>query len=901
MLKRVLSLTLALVLSLSVCVVTDAKTVYSDDLEFKYEILTALGIVNEDGKSDYSVFRDLSKSSFINLICNMYGDYGFTMEYNKKAIRTAEDLGIIHKGQTDLYKPLQYDEAMTMLVRLLGYGVHAEQAGGYPVGYINIANKLGITDGLRAKSGGALQEYDGITLLYNTLNSAYVDIIKITDKGIVYGDASDRTFLYEFRKIYRVEGIMESSGMASIDTNVPAEIGTVIINGYRFKADEDFSQNLGMMVEAYVQEQDATDKILFASPRDNTQVVVPAEQIVGMSRDCRTFTYYNDKDKEIKAPIALIPAVLYNGQAKAYSQADFKPEDGQVVLVNSDSDKEYDAVFITDYKTMVVESVSKSEMTVRNVFTYDASNRILDLEPELEDAIHVYYEGSEIEVEDILPGDVLRYAESTLNERRIINVYVSRKEIAGTLTGRNVKNGVTYLTVDGEQYPLSKNFIKAENATPNRDVAAEVLKLGSSYTFSLDNAGAIAFVKVLDSNTRYAILKGTASEGTFVSTGMVWLFTTEGTWKEYNLAKKVDYTDATGTTTRYNSQQAANQLAVDKHNIDILVFSYTLNADGEIRTIQIPKQLQNMTEVAAVDTDDEFNYYSSRNDPAYGENSVKYLGSTASFAMEVYVDNGATVWFVDTQNLNDEKSYTLQNVSALGTDNSGGHIYRAYNLDRFGFTNLLIIETPSEPYKHLKSDLFIVEDVQTVLAEDGENRTIITGMMGSYDLISYYCDEDVTIRRNERTTTDADTSTILSAGVQGLRKGDVVAIHINNLGYVDAVELRYVRGTTTEYYQTELIVDNIKVEEYKKNAVIDMKFHGRVSLANHSTNRLQAICDGQRMNFKTATNTLVAVYDMENDTLRRGTINDIETDDFIVVSMTQFKVSVIVVYKHLSQ
>ena len=48
MLKRVLSLTLALVLSLSVCVVTDAKTVYSDDLEFKYEILTALGIVNED-------------------------------------------------------------------------------------------------------------------------------------------------------------------------------------------------------------------------------------------------------------------------------------------------------------------------------------------------------------------------------------------------------------------------------------------------------------------------------------------------------------------------------------------------------------------------------------------------------------------------------------------------------------------------------------------------------------------------------------------------------------------------------------------------------------------------------------------------------------------------------------
>ena len=58
-----------------------------------------------------------------------------------------------------------------------------------------------------------------------------------------------------------------------------------------------------------------------------------------------------------------------------------------------------------------------------------------------------------------------------------------------------------------------------------------------------------------------------------------------------------------------NVKQAANQLAVDKHNTEILVFSYTLNAYGEIRTIQIPKQLQNMTEVTAVDKDDEFNYF----------------------------------------------------------------------------------------------------------------------------------------------------------------------------------------------------------------------------------------------------------------------------------------------------
>ena len=37
----------------------------------------------------------------------------------------------------------------------------------------------------------------------------------------------------------------------------------------------------------------------------------------------------------------------------------------------------------------------------------------------------------------------------------------------------------------------------------------------------------------------------------------------------------------------------------------------------------------------------------------------------------------------------------------------------------------------------------------------------------------------------------------------------------------------------------------------------------------------------------------------ENDTLRRGTINDVETNDFIVVRMNQFRISTVVVYKNL--
>lgn len=411
--KRILSLTLALVLMLSLCCISYANSEWSEETEKNYEVLRALRIVNLRDKGVYTgaqgeadVFRNLSKTAFINYICNISQDYGFTDEYNEDAIRIAEGAGIIHKNQTDLNKPLYYDEAVTMLVRLMGYGYHAEESGGYPSGYIAIANRLGLTDGLSAKSGERLQEFDAITLLYNAINAAYVEIISYSDIGITYGNASENTFLYEFRKIYRVDGILEGTGTSAVTTAHTVSDGSVMIDGYRYLAQEDYYDCLGMKVEAYVHDdQNGKPVVLCAIPNRNEELVIPAKDITYLSNDITQMRYLDADDKEKNIAISPVVDVLYNGQpVDTYTKDDFIKADGYIRLINNDSDREFEVAFISNYRTVVVDGVSALNETVKDFYTGDT----ISFKQEIDEIVKIFGEDGEIAVTDLAPGDVLR-------------------------------------------------------------------------------------------------------------------------------------------------------------------------------------------------------------------------------------------------------------------------------------------------------------------------------------------------------------------------------------------------------------------------------------------------------------------------------------------------------------
>ncbi len=889
MLKRVLSLVLALMLALSVVTVSyAAEDGWTDDLEFKYHVLSELGIVHADNMGGYAVFRDLSKNSFINFICNMYADYGYSAEYSADAIATAENMGIIHKGQDDLYKPLNYDEAMTMLVRLLGYGLHAEQSGGFPHGYIAIANKLGLSDGLRSISGGALQEYDGITLLYNAINAYYVEIVGIDESGIQYGGSSNRTFLYEFRKIYRVEGILQSSGAASIGTDIPNEEGKVIIGSYTYLADETYNEYLGMNVEAYVQQGDMADTVLLITPVHNDEILVKDEDIVSMSPDFLTFTYYGSSDNTRKAQVSAIASVIYNGQPIVPTDAAiFKPADGYVRLVDSRNEAGYDTIFITDYTTAVVESISKASETITSSFSTKSgavfTPDVFELEEELGEIVRIYNGETEVALNELQPGDVLKIAESVVDGRQVLYAYLSRARITGTVTGYTTKED-NFITIDGTEYRMNERY---EAALLAGDPQAKQIKIGSGYTFYLDNDGEIAYAKEVDGSVRYGLVRATADESKFGSDIRVRMFTQEGIWQDFQFADKVKYLGL-----NQNATVVKDAIDTAKVTKGYAVIAYTLGSDGKIRSVELPSTVSDLNDIT---DDDTFNTYSLSNDSTAKNGKLRYLTNMTTFGMKVYIDNNATLWYLDPLNLDDEEAYSVQGTTGLV--NYTWYIADAYNVDRYGFANVFVIENDStakdETIKNVEP--LVIEEVQRTLGSDGEDVITLTGMMGSYDMISFYCDEDVELQVDAATVTD--DGSIAAAGVEGLQRGDVVSLYSDSKGYVTTVRVIH-KVNQKELFHPE---DTANMDSNGiSGQTSGLKTHGMVKLCNHADNRLQVDCGTTGlMNLRTAANTLVSIYDADTDKLTRGTINDIEVGDYVVVRIQVFKVASIVVYKNM--
>jgi hypothetical protein len=71
-------------------------------------------------------------------------------------VGTAARLGIVNGVGNGLFapqSPVKYEDAITMLVRALGYEESAKAKGGYPYGYLIVANEIGLLDAVKGTQG----------------------------------------------------------------------------------------------------------------------------------------------------------------------------------------------------------------------------------------------------------------------------------------------------------------------------------------------------------------------------------------------------------------------------------------------------------------------------------------------------------------------------------------------------------------------------------------------------------------------------------------------------------------------------------------------------------------------------------------------------------------------------
>ena len=205
------------------------------DLETKVEELSEFNIINGYDDGLFKPDNPITRAEFCKIIVNtVFADTSEAYErcftdmsdthWAKDYIYIAKNLGIVNGVNDTTFSPdsnITYEQAIKMIVAALGYEESAENKGGYPNGYISVANSLGITSGVSYSNTNKATRGNIALMIYNALNAKYYDIWN--NNGIIEKKLSDTT-LYERHKF--IQEIQENGDISSdVSDNTEEAVG----------------------------------------------------------------------------------------------------------------------------------------------------------------------------------------------------------------------------------------------------------------------------------------------------------------------------------------------------------------------------------------------------------------------------------------------------------------------------------------------------------------------------------------------------------------------------------------------------------------------------------------------------------------------------------------------------
>lgn len=145
------------------------------------EYISELKIMVGDTQGNFNPDKIVSRAEMATVICRMLGktenlttSVTFndvpTTHWANPYISKAAELGIVSGYGNGKFGPsdsVTYEQAITMVIRAIGESNQAISYGGYPGGFIQVAEERFLLDGIQAKQGQGLSRGSVAMLLYN--------------------------------------------------------------------------------------------------------------------------------------------------------------------------------------------------------------------------------------------------------------------------------------------------------------------------------------------------------------------------------------------------------------------------------------------------------------------------------------------------------------------------------------------------------------------------------------------------------------------------------------------------------------------------------------------------------------------------------------------------------------
>ena len=499
----------------------------------------AIGLIDEEisGKDNFTR-GELAKLVTKILLCSLSGveeselvcTFSDVDSEYAPYVMTAVNYGILNGVGNGLFMPnenVTYAQLIKTMVSLLGRDEEAKAKGGYPTGYMAVAIDQDITRYAPSDINAPINVNAVATVLKQMVNSS---LVYVDNNGDVVDYNS--SYLWHYCSIKHVSDILESVRGVSIYAE-NADYDVVIVDGEKYKIPDDSMvspQMLGKRADVFYREINGINTVLYIEESVDGNFILDATEIENASS--KGYTYYDGKRERLLS-LDSSCIVLYNNKVLGnYTSSDLNPfknstKDGNVLLVDSDSDRDYDLVKITAYDSYVVSDV-------QNGIVFSKSRKFsVDLEKlEENSVVNLLFEP--IDTETIEDGDVLNVLYDKNNN--ITGIIVTIDSFSGII------DSITYqgefpetLEVAGKILYCSKSLFSSANISE--------LKIGASLKMYFNPQGRICEIdsKGFDSlQTAYLIDAKVQNEMDTKMTAK--LLTSGGEIKVINFAKKVSVT-----------------------------------------------------------------------------------------------------------------------------------------------------------------------------------------------------------------------------------------------------------------------------------------------------------------------------------------------------------------------
>jgi len=778
MFRRVLCfLLISVILLSSVSFLTSFAEVSSDEIKTsgESEILGKLGII----KSSFDIEKEVTRGEFAVYLAALSGysdiagadaSQAFTDVKKGKsyfnAVGVLNSLKVIKGTGNGAFRPddkLLYRDAVTLLVRLLGYEAFAEASGGYPTGYLLTASSERISSGVRL---GMDENVNGENLSILLLNALDVKVKLQYSYGTDSLKMKDgETLGASVFNLYKGRGIVEANELTGLGSSSDAvSEGTVSIGGYLYLCGEtDISEMLGLDAEFYFidkTEEGGLSEIIYYESKygDKARIILESGKILGVSGNKLIYSVSEGKEKEL--PFDGNTYFIYNGIAyPELSYEEIIPESGEVILTDSDGNGVFDVISVLSLKDYSVYSASaalgKISVEGRESFDFNNMGIIYDIEKE----------GKRIEPSEIYVNEVLSVAES--KDGKYVKIFVSPAQTEGTVTELGEDENGSFAVIGENKFYISP-------------VTEYIPEIGKTAVWSLNFRGELFDELEEQAGEKYGYLLKIGYKGVVDKAYKFKVMTSKGI-AVYEPAEKVSVNGNTKVPAEKAAEDSAlrvNGVPDSEGNItEQQLIKYRLNEKGQLTHIYTYEDRTATPQRKSRD-DDAFTF----DYKATGSVTATYRSGNRALGTR-YLVNASTVIFEAPMEFSEKESdFAVHNISYLAHDRTYTEV-EFYGANFENYVGAVIMRSAAKSATKIPNYLesVIVTKVSTY-AENGERGTKIEGILKGGE-VSYKCLDDEVGDYDE----EYGNGILFSE----LKPGDVVQLSESSAGFVDQMRLLY--------------------------------------------------------------------------------------------------------------